>query len=134
MSHRKHRYHRKRPAALGCFADFRPAAFYGLFLVISFLAILRPTKIHFLIMVLDELRYAGYLAVVQDSSILKHRVAVALDKELGRTALREFAIAGMDMHALHHTERREIQVIAYHLEIVVLRHGYSSIYFKFCFR
>ena len=56
------------------------------------------------------------------------------DQELGRAGLGKLAVAGMDVHTFHHTEGGEIQVIAYHLEIVVLRHGYSSIYFKFCFR
>ena len=39
-----------------------------------------------------------------DASVLKHRIAIALDEELGRTTLSEFAVAGMHVHTLHHTE------------------------------
>jgi len=73
-------------------------------------------------MVLNEIGYLGYLSIIEDATVLNDRITVSLDKELGRTALRELAVTGMDMHTLDHAERSEIQVIARHLKIVVLRH------------
>lgn len=74
-------------------------------------------------MLLDKLGNPGYLTVAEDALVLEHRVAIALDKELGGTAFGELAVAGMDVHALDHAEGREIEVITYHLEIVILRYG-----------
>ena len=62
-------------------------------------------------MVFNKIRYLSYLTVIKDASVLKHRIAIALDEELGRTTLSEFAVAGMHVHTLHHAERRKIQVI-----------------------
>jgi len=95
----------------------------GLFLVVSHLAVLRPTKVHFLIVLFDELGYPGYFAVAEDTSVLEYCVTIALDEELGGAALAEPAVAGMDVHAFYHTEGREIEVITHHLEIIILRHG-----------
>ena len=59
-------------------------------------------------MFLDKLGNPGYLTVAEDALVLEHRVAIALDKELGGTAFGELAVAGMDVHALDHAEGREI--------------------------
>lgn len=73
-------------------------------------------------MVFDEIRNLRYLAVTENASVLDHRITVALNEELRRTTLGKLAVAGVDVHALHHAERREIKIITRHLEIVVLRH------------
>ena len=73
-------------------------------------------------MILNELGYLGDLTVIQDTPVLENRITIALDKELGRTALSEFTVTSMDVHALHHTERRKIKIISCHFEIVVFWH------------
>ena len=83
----------------------------GLLVIIAFVAILRPPKVHLLIMVLDELGDFGYLSIVQNSTLLEQGIAIVFHKELGRTSLGEFTVAGMYVHALHHTERREIEIV-----------------------
>ena len=94
-----------------------------LFLIVALIAILRPAEVHFLVMLLDELGYPGYLTVAENTTVAHYGVTVALDKELGGTAFGKLAVTGMDMHALDHAEGREIEVITHHLEIVILRHG-----------
>ena len=59
------------------------------------------------------------LPVIENAAILENGVTIALDEELGRAAFGEFAVAGMNVHALHHTEGSEIQIIACYLEIII---------------
>ena len=81
-------------------------------------------------MILNEVGDLGNLTIIEDSTVLKNRVAIALNKELGRTALSKFAVASMHMHTFYHTERGKIQVITRHLEIVILRHSLILHVFK----
>ena len=52
-----------------------------LLFVISFVTILRPTEIHFLIVIFYELRYSGNLSVIENPTVLKYCIAIALDEE-----------------------------------------------------
>ena len=59
-------------------------------------------------MILNEFGNLGNLAVIEDPTVFNHRITIALDEELDGTTLSKFAVAGMDMHALHYTKGCEI--------------------------
>jgi len=54
-----------------------------LLLIIAFIAVLRPSDIHLLIMLLDEISNLSYLTVIEKAAILENGVTIALNEELG---------------------------------------------------
>jgi len=54
-----------------------------LLLIIAFIAVLRPSDIHLLIMLLDEISNLSNLPVIENAAILENSVTIALDEELG---------------------------------------------------
>ena len=60
-------------------------------------------------MIFDELGDSCYVAVGKDAPVLEHGIAIALHEEFSRTCLGQFAVTGVDVHALNNAEGREIE-------------------------
>ena len=91
--------------------------------VVACLAILRPSDIHLLIVVLYEFSNLSYLPIVKYATIADDCIAIAFDEELSRASLSEFTITCMDVHTLHYAKGGKIEVITCYFEIKIFRHG-----------
>ena len=81
--------------------------------------VLSPFFIHFFVVFFDKCLNFAYFPISQEIPVLQNTIPIAFDKEFCRSGFGQLSAAGVDVHTLYNTKRREIQEVASNLKLMV---------------